>query len=603
MTGPTRRETVAFLAAGAAWLRSPAVLAQPLQPTLPAVPADIAAIDVACAPILSLLPEAAVTAGLPEAAAGGSLAGKCNDWTAAGADALKLAITAARTGVNKASGQGAAEVIALLDAASLTRDIGYGRNTPLGATHRPYQATAFSGAHLSTPASLRLVQRLDTPADVDAWQARLEAYAAALLAVAGALRSDEAAGCVPPATTSRAALPQMDAFVQAAPEQHPLVLALAGRTAWLDPAARQKATDRAAATLRQHVQPAMALLRDTLATLTRKGRSEISVSAQPDGERLYVANLARAGDTALSPADAQAIGRVEAARVAALLDRKLATRGLRTGTLADRVAAAFAAHPEFIESDDEGGRASLLQAAQARLDAARAILPRLVPHREPFTEGWPTSLALHPVPDGGKSALGGSLYLPAAIDGKRPAALWLDTRSVHALPTPGIGPIACHLGIPGLHLLASASSASRPTIARMAAFPAMAEGWGCYAEQLAAEQGLFARDPWGDMARLSDELLRAARLVVDVGIHAQRWTREQAEAEMQSMTGAPQVAAIDRIIALPGEAASYTLGLHHLLDLRDRARKKAGKAFDLRTFHAAILTGGARPFATLDPLV
>jgi uncharacterized protein (DUF885 family) len=295
----------------------------------------------------------------------------------------------------------------------------------------------------------------------------------------------------------------------------------------------------------------------------------------------------------MSLTDAQALGRAEVARIAALLDKRLALRGLRKGSLAERIGAAFAAHPEFVESDDEGGRAALLQLAQTRIEAARAALVHIVPDT-----ANPAPLAVAALPDGGASALGGSLYLPAAIDGSRGAALWLDTRSVHALPTPGVSPIAYHLGLPGQHLQASRASSARPTLVRMAAWPAFVEGWACYGERLAAEQGLFARDPWGDVARLSDELLRAARLVVDIGIHAQRWPRAQAEAEMNDMTGAVQAAAIDRIVALPGEAVSATLGLQRLLALRETA--KAGKRFDEKAFHAAVLDPGPRPFAMVE---
>ncbi len=173
---------------------------------------------------------------------------------------------------------------------------------------------------------------------------------------------------------------------------------------------------------------------------------------------------------------------------------------------------------------------------------------RCWPHLVPG--GGAAPLAIAALPDVGDGVPGGSLYVPAAIDGSRGATLWLDTRSVHALPTPGVSPIAYHLGIPGQHLQASRASTDRPTLARMRRWPAFTEGWACYGERLAAEQGLFARDPWGDVARLSDELLRAARLVVDIGIHAQHWPRQQAEAEMNDMTGGIQAAAIDRIVAL-----------------------------------------------------
>ncbi len=334
----------------------------------------------------------------------------------------------------------------------------------------------------------------------------------------------------------------------------------------------------------------MALLRDTTATLTRQGRTDIALAAQPGGEALHAANVARAGDTTMSLADAQALGRAEAARIGALLDTRLAMRGLRKGGLAERIAAAFAAHPEFVESDDEGGRTALLQLATTRIDAARGALRTARAGRRRGAARDPAAARCRP----GHAPADRSTCPPrsTAAAARR---LWLDTRSVHALPTPGVSPIAYHLGIPGQHLQASRAHGERPTLARMAAWPAFAEGWACYGERLAAEQGLFARDPWGDVARLSDELLRAARLVVDIGIHAQRWPREQAEAEMNDMTGGIQAAAIDRIVALPGEAVSGTLGLHRLLALRDTA--KAAKRFDEKAFHAAVLDPGPRPFA------
>lgn len=580
-----------MLAAGAAFARASAAGAEGAVPC----PAP-SALDGITAPILSLLPEAAVTAGLLEASAGGPAARRCNDWSPDGNAALAHAVSTARAALpSSACDKATVAVRALLDAAAASADARYGRNSALGAIHRPYLLTAFSGPHLSTPTSLRLEQDLATPAAIDAWQARLAAYGPALTDAAQALRADEAAGAYP-VPVSRAALAQMDAFLLVPADRHPIVRALDARlaAAGVDPAVRAQAARQAAATLARSVQPAMALLRDTTGSLTRRARGDIGLWAQTGGEALHAANLARAGDSNMSLADMQALGRAEAARVAGLLDRRLALRDLRKGNFAERIAAAFAAHPEFIESDDEGGRASLLQQAQAHVETAHAALPRLVPG------GELPPLAIRPLPDAGAETIGGSFYLPAAIDGSREAELWIDTRSVHALPTPGVSPIVYHLGLPGQHLQASRAGTERPLLTRMAAWPAFTEGWGCYAERLAAEQGLFARDPWGDIARLSDELLRAARLVVDIGIHARKWTREQAEAEMTGMTGAPRRATIDRIVAHPGEAASATLGLHRLLDLRDKARAAMGRRFDLRTFHARVLDAGPRPFTLVE---
>lgn len=287
-----------MLAAGVALARSSPGFAQ----GAPGCP-SLATIETASAMLLAQLPEAAVAAGLASASAGGPAARRCTDWSPDGRATLGRAMTGLRALLPEEGCDTDEQVLrAQLDRATSTADVRYGRNGPFGGTHRPYLVTAFAGPHLSTPTSLRLIQDVATPAAVEAWQLRLEAYAPALLGVAQSLRTDAAMGCVPPAVTSRAALPQMDAFVTTPAARHPLVLALDARLAALatDPIVRAQATKRAADTLGRHVQPAMALLRDTVATLTRQGRPEIGLWAQPGGEALHAANVARAGDTAMN---------------------------------------------------------------------------------------------------------------------------------------------------------------------------------------------------------------------------------------------------------------------------------------------------------------
>jgi uncharacterized protein (DUF885 family) len=535
-----------------------------------------AAIDEACAPLLALLPEAASRAGL------GADPARLDDQSPDGDAALAMAVTAALAVIPAAcADEGAAAIVrAPLAAADATRAIRYGRNDPTAAIHRPYRVTAFAGPPIETP---RLLALAPPPiGGSEPWLARLDGHADALAATAEALRADEAAGCAIPVSVGRGALATLDAIVAVPVDAHPLARAA-------DPATNA----RAAAILSRRVQPATAALRDTVAALTRRGAAEPGLWRQPDGEALYAANVARAGDATLPPAEAQSYARDEAARIAALLDRRLALRGFRDGPLDARIAAAFAERPALFAGDDAEGRAALLAAARDRMTAAHAALDRIVPAALAATP--PPEIA--PLPDFGRMAPPGSLYARAGGVG----TLWLDLRSVYALPIPGVGPLAYRLGLPGEHLLASTGT-GRPAFARACAWPAMTAGWRGYAARLAAEQGLFARDPWGDIARLADELAAAARLVVDVGIHRQRWTRARAETEMTSLTGAPRAAAIDRIEALPGEAAAETLGLRRLLTLRDRARGGA-KRFDARPFHMAVLAGGARPFAVVERAV
>ncbi len=578
----TRRETIALIGTGLAFAGAArATAAGEDCPSLETV-------DRVCAPVLALLPEAALRVGLADPAA----AARCDDPSADGSAAVALAVAGARAALPVAcDAPYAIAATALLDAANATRDIRYGCNDPTAAIHRPYRVTAFAGPHVGTTTALALWQPPATPDDVEVWQAKLDALGGALLAVAQALRADEAMGCVPPQLTARAALAPMDAFALVRATDHPLVAALAARLG--ETTGRDAALARAAATLERRVQPAMALLRDTVAALTRKGRSEPGLWTQPDGDALYAANVARAADSAMTLADATALGRDEARRIGVLLDKRLATRGYRTGTLADRIAAGFAAHPALVAADDATGREALRTAARAQIEAVHADLGALVP---PALAATP-ALRVAGLPDLGAILPGGSFYAPAA--GTEAATLWLDDRSVFALPIPGVAPLACRLGLPGAHLLNHAGTGSaRTRLAVAARWPGMSGGWSGYAERLAAEQGLFARDPWGDIARLSDELLRAARLVVDIGIHRERWPRERAEAEMVAMTGARQTAAIDRIVALPGEAAAFTIPQQRLLDLRTAARN--ARRFDAKTFDAALLAGGARPLALVE---
>jgi uncharacterized protein (DUF885 family) len=145
-----------------------------------------------------------------------------------------------------------------------------------------------------------------------------------------------------------------------------------------------------------------------------------------------------------------------------------------------------------------------------------------------------------------------------------------------------------------------------PMIRRQTIFSAYAEGWALYAERLAAEIGMYQDDPWGDLGRLQGELFRAVRLVVDTGMHAKGWSREQAIDYMNKTTGMPVgevVSEIERYMGLPGQACAYKVGQLKILELRERAKAALGPRFDLKGFHAVVLENGGVPLTVLDHLV
>lgn len=168
--------------------------------------------------------------------------------------------------------------------------------------------------------------------------------------------------------------------------------------------------------------------------------------------------------------------------------------------------------------------------------------------------------------------------------------------------------LAYHEGVPGHHLQISTALGLKglPLIRQQTLYTAYAEGWALYAEQLAADIGMYKDDPYGDLGRLQAELLRASRLVVDTGLHAKGWTREQAIAYMVGTTGMAEgdvTSEVERYMALPGQACAYKVGELKILELRARARAALGPKFDLKDFHAVVLENGGVPLMLLQQLV
>jgi uncharacterized protein (DUF885 family) len=168
--------------------------------------------------------------------------------------------------------------------------------------------------------------------------------------------------------------------------------------------------------------------------------------------------------------------------------------------------------------------------------------------------------------------------------------------------------LAYHEGIPGHHFQISIAQSLEglPLIRQEPIYSAYAEGWALYAERLAGEIGMYKDDPFGDIGRLEAEMFRAARLVVDTGIHAKGWTRDQAIAYMVQTTGMNEsevVSEVERYMGQPGQACAYKIGQLKILELRERAKAALGSKFDLKEFHAVVLENGAVPMTLLEQIV
>jgi uncharacterized protein (DUF885 family) len=202
----------------------------------------------------------------------------------------------------------------------------------------------------------------------------------------------------------------------------------------------------------------------------------------------------------------------------------------------------------------------------------------------------------------------GAYYEPPALDGTRPGVFYANLRDMNEVAKWGMPTLAYHEGVPGHHFqIATAQELNgMPQFRKVIPFTAYSEGWALYTEWLAKQAGWYDGDPFGDLGRLQAELFRAVRLVVDTGIHAKRWTREQAIAYMREKTGMGEkevTSEIERYIVAPGQACAYKVGMLKLQELRARTEQELGVKFDQREFHDVVLKNGELPLEILEEQV
>jgi uncharacterized protein (DUF885 family) len=228
---------------------------------------------------------------------------------------------------------------------------------------------------------------------------------------------------------------------------------------------------------------------------------------------------------------------------------------------------------------------------KARLDTLFLVKPQadlVVKAVEPFRE---------------KSA-GKAFYQRPAPDGSRPGTYYANLYTMKAMPVYQMEALAYHEGIPGHHMQIAIAQELQgiPKFRRFGGYTAYTEGWGLYAELIPKEIGLYD-NPYSDFGRLAMELWRACRLVVDTGIHAKKWTREEAINYLKLNTPNPEsdiVKAIERYIVMPSQATAYKVGMLKILELRERAKETLGEKFDIREFHDAVLKQGPLPLTVLE---
>lgn len=356
---------------------------------------------------------------------------------------------------------------------------------------------------------------------------------------------------------------------------------------------RERLTAAYTQAIREQIVPAYRRLRDFMRDeYLPETRATVGISALPDGEGWYDYLVRVHTTTDLAPETIHRIGRDEVARIRAEMERVMAEVGFE-GTLA--------AFFEHVQTDNR----FYFDSAEQLIEAYGAIKAHLADELPKLFSGLPEAdFEIRPVEAfRAESAAGGS-YQPATPDGSRRGVFYVNTFNLRAQPKFGMETLYLHEAEPGHHFQISLQQEveSLPRFRRFGGYTAYVEGWALYAESLGRELGLF-EDPYPYYGRLSDEMLRAMRLVVDTGLHAQDWTREQAieyMLENSSMAESDVVSEVERYIASPGQALAYKLGQLKISELRGKAEATLGARFDIREFHAQILEDGALPLEVLE---
>lgn len=435
--------------------------------------------------------------------------------------------------------------------------------------------------------------------------ARLIAMGPKLDAVTAEMQHQAALGIVLPPSLLEKSITIIDGTVKPAPAQSGLVTTFVSRmddVKSLDAKRKSELQSEAVSAVTDKVYPAYKRMRDALIALRpAAAKQSAGVSRLPDGVAFYNLMLRQQTTSNYTADELHALGLSEVARITQQMQTILDAQGMQQGTIAARVKQ-LQEDPQYHMPNTPEGRKQFLDRYRQLLVEVNARMPeyfRTLPKEMPSVERFPESL---------EAGAAGAQYQSPAMDGSRPGIFQVNERDLNESPTWAMKTLAYHEGIPGHHFQISIAQQLKglPFIRQLGIYTAYAEGWALYAERFAAEIGMYKNDPLGDLGRLQSEIFRAARLVVDTGIHAKGWTREQAIQYMMENTGMSETEVtteIERYMALPGQACAYKVGELKILQLRDRAKAAFGDKFSIKDFHAVILENGALPLTVLDKLV
>jgi uncharacterized protein (DUF885 family) len=463
-----------------------------------------------------------------------------------------------------------------------------------GAT--PYPVTQQDGALTSIPEFLNSIHSVKTSADAEAYLARTAAMARVLDEESAQISRDAARGVMPPRFIAATALGQLKEYRATKAAEQGLVSSLAASTK----AANLKGpwATRATKMVEQLIYPALDRQIAAFSKATANAPDTAGVHRLPDGEAYYRYALKLGTTTDASPQEIHALGLEQNKAIQSRMDAILKSQGLTQGTVGERVLA-LTKDPKMIYPDTPAGREALIAYCNEQVGKIRALMPALS-HLD-----LKAPLFIKRVPEDIQAGASLGYMNFASLDGSRPAIYYINLKSTSLWPKYQLTTLTAHEGLPG-HTWQGAYLAEKskeiPLISSLMGFNAFIEGWALYSEQLVDEQGLYKDDPFGQLGYLQAQQFRACRLVVDTGLHALNWTREQSINFLVENTGrgvGAMTSETDRYCVSPGQACGYKMGHNELIRLRDKSKAALGDKFDLAAFNDMVVKTGGVPLTVL----
>ncbi len=473
--------------------------------------------------------------------------------------------------------------------------------------HHEYVFDQMGGVQAQIPAFLINQHQITSRSDAEAYISRLNGVPAYLEQNLENARIALSQGIQPPAFVYAYVLSDSRGVITGAPfddsgEDSPLMADFRGKVMKLTeddtitPDEANSLIAEAAEALKTSVGPAYEAAIAELGEQAKSATTDDGAWKLPEGDAYYASRLADYTTTDMTAEEIHNLGLAEVERIQSEMREIMKQVGFE-GTLKEFFDFTRT-DPQFFKPNTPEGKAEYLAEATAYIDEMRTDLPSVF---NTFPKAEMIVKAVEPFRE--KSA-GKAFYSRPAPDGSRPGTYYANLYRMQDMPTYQMQALAFHEGIPGHHMqIAIAQELTGvPKFRKFGGFTAFIEGWGLYSEYLPKEMGYYS-DPYDDFGRLAMEIWRAARLVVDTGIHDKHWTREEAIQYLMDNTPNPEgdcKKAIERYIVMPGQATAYKIGMNRILELREHAKAELGDKFDIRDFHDVVLKDGALPLDILE---